>query len=101
MLHDGKPVYVGGKKLYEVKYDHNLLLRLLAARDREKYGETKVVEVNFKDWDGDISKLSESATRGLLALLRKEAARQEAAEAAHEAARQPFKVLLAAVKERS
>jgi len=52
VLHDGKPVYVGGKKLYEVKYDHNLLLRLLAARDREKYGETKVVESISKTGTG-------------------------------------------------
>jgi hypothetical protein len=82
-------------------------MKLLAARNREKYGEYKVVEVNWKDWDGDVSKLSPGAVRGLLDVLRKEAARQEAArqeaarqEAAREAARQPVKALPAAVKEK-
>ena len=49
VLHDGKPVYVDGKKLYEVRYDHKLLMKLLAGRNPEKYGEYKVVEVNWKD----------------------------------------------------
>jgi len=76
-------------------------MKLLAGRDREKYGEYKVVEVNWKDWDGDVSKLSPNAVKGLLAVLRQEAARQEAArqeaeEAAREAARQPVKALPAA-----
>jgi hypothetical protein len=82
-------------------------MKLLAGRDREKYGEYKV---NWKDWDGDVSKLSPNAVKGLLAMLRQEAARQEAArqeaarqeaeEAAREAARQPVKALPAAVKEK-
>jgi len=76
VLHEGKPVIVDGKKLYEVKYETPLLMKLLAGPDREKYGEYKVVEVNWKDWDGDIRKLSPSAVKGLLALLRQEAARQ-------------------------
>jgi hypothetical protein len=75
VLHDGKPVIVDGKKLYEVKYDTHVLSKLLGSRDREKYGEYKVIEVNWKDWDGDVSKLSPAAVRGLLALLRQEAAR--------------------------
>jgi hypothetical protein len=79
VLYEGKPVTVDGKKLYEVKYDTSLLMKLLAGRDREKYSEYKVVEVNCKDWDGDIRKLSPSAVRGRLALLRQEAAPQEAA----------------------
>ena len=77
------------RKLYEVKYATPLLMKLLAGRDREKYGEYKVVEVNWKDWDGDVSKLSPQAVKGLLAVLRQEAARQEAEAAAREAARQP------------
>jgi hypothetical protein len=105
VLYEGKPVTVDGKRLYEVKYETRLLMKLLAARDREKYGEYKVVEVNWKDWDGDVSKLSPGAVRGLLDVLRKEAARQEAArqeaeEAAREAARQPVGILPTAVKER-
>jgi hypothetical protein len=105
VLHDGKPVYVDGKKLYEVRYDHKLLMKLLAGRNPEKYGEYKVVEVNWKDWDGDVSKLSPGAVRGLLDVLRKEAARQEAArqeaeEAAREAVRQPVGILSAEVKEK-
>ena len=85
MLHDGKPVIVDGKKLHEVKYEIPLLMKLLAGRDREKYGEVKLVEVNWKDWDGDSRKLSPSAVKGLLALLRQEAARQEAEAAARQA----------------
>jgi len=77
---------VEGKKLYEVTYDSRLIMKLLAGRNREKYGEYKVIEVNWKDWDGDVSKLSPGAVRGLLVLLRQEAARQEAAR--QEAARQ-------------
>src|SRR5215469_7205616 len=65
VLHEGKPVIVDGKKLYEVKYETPLLMKLLAGPDREKYGEYKVVEVNWKDWDGDIRKLSPSAGEGL------------------------------------
>jgi hypothetical protein len=81
VLHNGKPVLVEGKKLYEVTYDNRLLMKLLAGRNPEKYGEYKVVEVNWKDWDGDVSKLSPAAVRGLLDVLRKEAARQEKARA--------------------
>jgi hypothetical protein len=67
---------------------------------REAIGcEYKVVEVNGKDWDGDVSKLSPSAVPGLLALLRQEAARQEAEAAARQAARQPVEALPAAVKQ--
>jgi hypothetical protein len=41
----------------------------------------RVIEVNWKDWDGDVSKLSPAAVRGLLDVLRKDAARQEKARA--------------------
>jgi hypothetical protein len=84
-LHDGKPVLVEGKKLYDVTYDNRLIMKLLAGRNREKYGEVKLVEVNWKDWDGDVSKLSPNAVKGLLAVLRREAARQEAEAAARQA----------------
>jgi hypothetical protein len=55
--------------------------------------------MNFKDWDGDISKLSENATRGLLPILRKEAARQEAEEARAKLPGNQSKALPAAVKQ--
>jgi hypothetical protein len=74
-----------GKKLYETKYDTTLLMKLLAGRNREKYGETKVIEIDLSSWDGDISKLSEKSVKGLLAILRAEAARQEAEQATREA----------------
>jgi hypothetical protein len=48
VIHQGKPVLVEGKKLYEVTYDNRLLMKLLAGRDREKYGDVKVIEVNWK-----------------------------------------------------
>jgi len=66
VLYEGKPVTVDGKRLYEVKYETRLLMKLLAARDREKYGEYKVVEVNWRDWDRDLSKLSPNAVKGCL-----------------------------------
>ena len=40
-LYEGKPVIVDGKRLYEVKYDTSLLMKLLAGRDREKYASTR------------------------------------------------------------
>jgi hypothetical protein len=100
VLHDGKPVIIDGKKHYEIKYETSLLMKLLAARDREKYGEQPVIQIDLKSWDGDISKLNEASTKGLLALLKAEMERQEAEEAAREAARQPVKALPAAVKEK-
>jgi hypothetical protein len=99
VLHNGKPVLVEGKKLYEVTYDNRLIMKLLAGTNREKYGEAKLVEVNWKDWDGDVSKLSPNAVKGLLAVLRQEAARQEAEAAARQAARQLIKALPAEVKQ--
>jgi hypothetical protein len=33
VLHKGKPVTVDGKRLYEVKYDTSLLMKLLPARE--------------------------------------------------------------------
>ena len=102
VLHNGRPVLIEGKKLYEVTYDNRLIMKLLAGRNREKYGEVKLVELNWKDWDGDVSKLSPNAVKGLLVVLRQEAARQEAArqEAAREAVRQPVSSLAAAVKQK-
>jgi len=44
-------------------------------------------------------KRTEKSVRGLLEILRAEAARQEAEEAARDAARQPVKALPAAVKQ--
>jgi len=79
------PGLARGKKLYETKYDTALLMKLLAGRNREKYGETKVIEIDLSSWDGDISKLSEKSVKGLLAILRAEAARQEAEQATREA----------------
>jgi hypothetical protein len=99
VLHNGRPVIVEGKKLYRVN-DTALIMRLLAAYDRETYGETKVIQIDLKDWDGDISKLNEASTKGILAILEAELKRQEAQEAAREAARQPVKALPAAVKEK-
>jgi hypothetical protein len=77
----------------------NFLLRLLAAYDKETYGETKVIEIDLKSWDGDVSKLSEKSVKGLLAILRAEVERQESEEGAGEAARRPAKALPAAVKQ--
>jgi len=93
VLHEGRPVIVEGNTLYRVKYDSALIMRPLAAYGKETYGETKVIEIDMKSWEGDISKLSEARVKGLLAILRAEAERQEAEEAACEAARRPVKAL--------
>jgi len=71
VLHEGKPVIIAGKKHYEIKYDTSLPMKLLSAGDREKYGETKVIDLDLKDWDGDYRKLSEKSVRGLLEMLRR------------------------------
>jgi len=55
--------------------------------------------VEQRSWDGDISKLTEASTKGLLALLRAEVERQDAEEAAREAVRQLVKTLPAALKQ--
>jgi hypothetical protein len=77
-LYNGKPVYIGGSKLYRREYNSQMIRFLLTAMNREKYGDRKVIELNFKDWDGDISKLSEGAIRGIIEILRKQAALEEA-----------------------
>jgi hypothetical protein len=77
-LHNGRPVYIGGSKLYRREYNSQMIRFLLTAMNREKYGDRKVIELNFKDWDGDISKLSEGAIRGIIEILRKQAALEEA-----------------------
>ena len=78
VLYNGKPVYIGGSKLYRREYDSQMIRFLLTAMNREKYGDRKVIELDFTNWDGDISKLSEGAIRGIIEILRK----QELLEAA-------------------
>ena len=36
----------------EIPKETALIMRLLAAYDRETYGETKVIELDIKNWDG-------------------------------------------------
>jgi hypothetical protein len=83
VLYNGKPVYIGGSKLYRREYDSQMIRFLLTAMNREKYGDRKVIELDFTNWDGDISKLSEGAVRGIIEILRK----QELLEAAEVAQR--------------
>jgi hypothetical protein len=82
---------VEGKKLYRVKYDSALITRVLAAYDKDTYGETKVIEINFKDWEGDTSKLSEKSMKGLLVIFACRSCAPGAEEAARDAARQQLK----------
>jgi hypothetical protein len=77
-LYNGNPVYIDGSKLHRREYDSQMIRFLLTAMNREKYGERKVIELDFTKWDGDISKLSEGAIRGIIEILRK----QELLEAA-------------------
>jgi hypothetical protein len=61
----------------EREWDSQMIRFLLTAMNREKYGERKVVEVSFRDWDGDVSKLSESCIRGIIEILRRQEASEE------------------------
>ena len=66
VLHKGKQVYVDGEPLYEHQYSDALLMFLLRAYDREKFGDRQVIELKLEDWDGDLSKLSEQSAKRLL-----------------------------------
>jgi hypothetical protein len=72
VLHDGKPVRIDGAILKAREWDSQMIRFLLTALNREKYGERKVIELDFTKWDGDISKLSEGAIRGIVEILRKQ-----------------------------
>jgi hypothetical protein len=55
----GKQVYVHGQPYFEHRHSDSLLRFLLRAYDPERFGNRPVVELNLKDWDGDISKLTD------------------------------------------
>ena len=80
VLHKGKQVYVDGEPLYEHQYSDALLMFLLRAYDREKFGDRQVIELKLEDWDGDLSKLSEQSARRLLAQIEEKIAIEEAKE---------------------
>jgi len=82
VLYKGKQVYVDGKPLYEYQYSVALLMFLLRAYDREKFGDRQVIELKLEDWDGDLSKLSEQSARRLLAQIEEKIAIEEAKEVA-------------------
>ncbi len=67
VLYKGKQVYVDGEPLYEYRYSDALMMFLLRAYDRERFGDRQVIELKLDDWDGDLSKLSEQSQRRLLA----------------------------------
>ena len=78
-LHKGRQVYVDGEPLYEHQYSDSLLMFLLRAYDREKFGDRQVVELKLEDWDGNIDRLSDESLRLLLAKLEEKLAIAEAA----------------------
>jgi len=57
VLYKGRQVYVDGEPLYEHQHSDSLLMFLLRAYDREKFGDRHVIEPKLEDWDGDLSKL--------------------------------------------
>jgi len=59
VLYEGKPVYVVGGPLKEREYSDTLLLALLKAYDRERFGDKSQVDLN---WSGRLEDLSEGAT---------------------------------------
>lgn len=66
MLYKRKPIVVEGHPYYEVRYDVPMIKFVLKALAPEKYGNRRIKEVKFEDWDGDISRLSEDSKRGML-----------------------------------
>ena len=78
VLYKGRQVYVDGEPLYEHQHSDTLLMFLLRAYDREKFGDRQVLELKLEDWDGDVSKLSEQSLRRLLAGLEARIAVEEA-----------------------
>ena len=82
VLHKGKQVYVDGEPLYEHQHSDALLMFLLRAYDREKFGDRQVLELKLEDWDGDLTKLSVESMERLLAGLEARLAVEEAKEKA-------------------
>jgi len=54
---------------------------LLKGLRPEKYREQRIIELNFQDWDGDLSKLSDESARRLLAQIEAMIAAEEAKSA--------------------
>ena len=79
VLHKGKQVYVDGEPLYEHQHSDSLLMFLLRAYDREKFGDRQVVELKLEDWDGNIDRLSDESLKALLTKLEEKLAIAEAA----------------------
>jgi hypothetical protein len=80
VLYKGRQVYVDGEPLYEHQHSDTLLMFLLRAYDREKFGDRQVIELKLEDWDGDLSKLSEQSARRLLQQIEEKIAAAEAKE---------------------
>jgi len=72
-----------GEPIYEYKRDPATLRFLLQAYDRARFGEVKVTQLDLKDWDGDISKLSdEQLDRFLIEIEKRQALMQAQQQAA-------------------
>jgi len=54
----GRPVRVNGELIYETEYDSNLLMFLLKAYDRKRFGDK--IETTFKDWSGNLEDLPDN-----------------------------------------
>ena len=80
VLYKGRQVYVDGEPLYEHQHSDTLLMFLLRAYDREKFGDRQVLELKLEDWDGDLTKLSVESQERLLAGLEARIALEEAKE---------------------
>jgi hypothetical protein len=58
LFYKGKPVRVHGEIVYEEEFSDTLMVVLLKANNPEKFKDRQTVTIDFKDWDGDVSKLS-------------------------------------------
>lgn len=56
VLYQGKPVRINGEILYEHEYSDSLLIQLLKAYNRERFGDKQQVSLQ---WNGDPSSLTD------------------------------------------
>jgi hypothetical protein len=86
-----------GDPIYEYKRDPATLRFLLQAYDRARFGEVKIIQLDLKDWDGDISKLSDDQLDKFLIEIEKRQALMAAQK--QQAALPPAQVIEAVAEE--
>jgi hypothetical protein len=92
VLYKGKPVYVTGRPLHKREYSDTILLALLKAYDRERFGDKSQLDLK---WSGRLEDLSDEQLDQLIeqfAALAEAQQKQKQLEAAAPAAEQTVDV---------